>query len=102
KCILLSGDNKHQASYLKEQLGEHIIMKFEQTPEEKLQYIKDLQKNGKKVAMIGDGLNDAGALMMSDIGICIAEDTNSFTPAGDAILEGKNVHLFHKLFKLTQ
>ncbi len=75
-------------------------MLFEQSPEGKLLYIQSLQEEGHKVAMIGDGLNDAGALMQSDIGICIAEDTNTFTPAGDAILEGKKMNQLHKIIRL--
>ena len=50
--------------------------------------------------MTGDGLNDAGALRQSDVGICIAEDTNNFTPAGDAILEGKKLNNLDKLIRL--
>lgn len=100
-CILLSGDQSYQQAYLQKHLGAQITMKFQQSPEDKLEYIKYLQAQGRKVAMIGDGLNDAGALMQSDIGICIAEDTNTFTPAGDAILEGKKMGALHKFFRLA-
>ena len=61
-------------------------MVFHQSPVEKLNYIRSRQAKGHKILMIGDGLNDAGALMQSDVGIVISEDSNNFTPACDAIL----------------
>ncbi len=60
---------------------------FNQKPEEKLQYIENLQKQGKNVMMIGDGLNDAGALAQSNVGISISENVNVFSPACDGILD---------------
>jgi Cu+-exporting ATPase len=62
-------------------------MRFNQSPEEKLFYIKSLQEKGKKVLMVGDGLNDAGALKQSDVGITISDDIYNFSPACDAILD---------------
>ncbi|HBI01144.1 MAG TPA: hypothetical protein DDY18_05915, partial [Flavobacterium sp.] len=58
-----------------------------QKPEQKLEYIEELQKQGKNVMMIGDGLNDAGALAQSNIGISISENVNVFSPACDGILD---------------
>ena len=60
-------------------------MLFNQSPQDKLNYIKQIQKS-QQVMMIGDGLNDAGALNQSDVGLAIAEDTNAFSPACDIIL----------------
>jgi Cu+-exporting ATPase len=71
-----------------------MFFHFNQKPEDKLNFIKNLQKEGSKVMMIGDGLNDAGALAQSDIGISISEDVNVFSPACDAILDA---NLFQKL-----
>ena len=62
---------------------------FNQTPMDKLNFIKSLQEKNKKVLMIGDGLNDAGALKQSDTGIVITENMNNFTPACDGILKAK-------------
>ncbi len=83
-------------------LGKRATLLFHQKPEDKLQYIKHLQQQGEKVMMIGDGLNDAGALKQSDVGIAVAEQTNNFTPSSDAIIEAKQlsrltrfIHLCH-------
>jgi Cu+-exporting ATPase len=60
---------------------------FYQTPEDKMNYITALQKTGSSVMMVGDGLNDAGALLQSNVGVAVAENCNNFTPASDAILD---------------
>src|SRR5690606_5843597 len=65
---VLSGDNSSEQQQLKDIIPDSRGMAFNQNPEDKLNYILHLQQNGEKVAMIGDGLNDAGALKQSDIG----------------------------------
>lgn len=85
---LLSGDNDRQKEMLKDLFDSNQLF-FEQKPEDKLNYIAFLQKQGEKVAMIGDGLNDAGALQQSNVGITLASDVNNFTPSCDAILDAK-------------
>jgi len=97
---LLSGDEPYQKKYFLEMTGGKADIRFKQKPIDKLNHIKELQLSGKTVGMVGDGLNDAGALQQSDVGICIAEDTNSFTPAGDAILEGGKLSDLDKLILL--
>lgn len=84
KVHLLSGDDDQEANLFTSQLANEN-MHFQQSPHDKLSFVKNLQKTGQ-VMMIGDGLNDAGALKQSDVGIVITEDTNNFTPASDAIL----------------
>jgi len=85
---VLSGDNSSEANYLQGVLGKDSELLFNQHPEEKLEYIQHLQSSkGNRVLMIGDGLNDAGALKQSNVGVAITERTNNFSPASDGILD---------------
>jgi Cu+-exporting ATPase len=77
-------------------------MYFNQSPEDKLEYIKALTRTRQKVAMLGDGLNDAGALKQSNIGIAIADDSNSFTPSSDVIMNGEVLTKLFDYFSLTK
>jgi Cu+-exporting ATPase len=86
---LLSGDQDSERPHLARFFLSDEHMHFNQAPQDKLNYIRALQSKGKKVLMIGDGLNDAGALRESDCGISVADDIFHFSPACDAILESK-------------
>lgn len=99
---LLSGDNDEQYAAIESLFnnqGEYI---FNQSPQQKLDYIKSLQQEGKKVMMIGDGLNDAGALMQSDVGVVISDDSNNFTPASDAILSASSFDKLSRFLRIIQ
>lgn len=87
KLAVVSGDNEGERSYLEKLLPQQTHLLFNQKPANKLEYISKLQKQSLEVAMVGDGLNDAGALAQSDIGIAISENINVFSPACDAILD---------------
>lgn len=87
KLKLISGDNSSEQENLLNYFDETSEFLFDQTPSDKLSYIKKLQKLDENVLMIGDGLNDSGALKQSNVGISISEDVNTFSPACDAILD---------------
>jgi Cu+-exporting ATPase len=105
KLSVLSGDNNTEQETLTRLFGNNSRLLFNQGPEDKLEFIKQLQQEGEKVMMVGDGLNDAGALKQSNIGIAITEYTNNFTPSSDAIMEAKQLPrltLFIRLCKLNK
>jgi len=85
--ILLSGDNEGELQTLQQMLPLNTQFIFNQKPDEKLAFIEKLQIEGKNVMMVGDGLNDAGALAQSNVGISISENVNVFSPACDGILD---------------
>ena len=94
---LLSGDYPAEKKYLVQLLGNDIPMLFGQSPTDKLNYIESLQNKGHRVMMVGDGLNDAGALQKSNVGIAVTDQTHLFTPASDAILEGSQMYILNDL-----
>jgi len=100
--FILSGDNSSEENQLKELIPSYKGMAFNQSPEDKLNYIKSLQDQNFRVAMLGDGLNDAGALKQSNVGIAIADDTNSFTPSSDVIMDGEKVVLLDKYLNVCK
>lgn len=93
--IVLSGDNDGERSILEKMLPQKTTLVFNQKPEQKLQYIEQLQLQGKNVLMIGDGLNDAGALAQSNVGVSISENVNVFSPACDGILDASQFAKIH-------
>lgn len=102
---LLSGDNDAEKEKLGNVFGATTNLHFNQQPEEKMNHVKKLQSEGRKVIMIGDGLNDSGALQQSDVGIAVSDDTNNFSPACDAILDGavfSKLPAFIKLAKASK
>jgi Cu+-exporting ATPase len=103
KCkALLSGDHEGDKQSMKNLFGNSTDLLFNQSPHDKLHYIRDLQHQGRKVLMVGDGLNDAGALKQSDVGIAITEDSGIFTPASDGILYGRQMHMLDKFLDLAR
>jgi Cu+-exporting ATPase len=87
RLSVISGDNRAEEFRLQHLFGKDSQLMFQQSPEDKLEYIKQLQQKGAKTMMVGDGLNDAGALKQSSVGIAVSADCNNFTPASDAIID---------------
>jgi Cu+-exporting ATPase len=100
--FLLSGDRSREAAALAPYFPADDMMLFHRSPQDKLDFIKKLQKRGQKVLMLGDGLNDAGALRQSDLGIVVAENTNNFTPACDAILHADEFARLPRFIRLAR
>jgi Cu+-exporting ATPase len=109
ETYLLSGDNDQEKELLESKFdhsatltgsAQHVF--FNQSPKQKLDFIKKLQQAGKKVLMVGDGLNDAGALKQSDLGIVVAENTNNFTPACEGIVDAARFGMLPAFFKYSQ
>ena len=87
ELALLSGDNEREAARFKKLFGGRATLKFNQSPVDKLEFIRELQQRGRRVMMVGDGLNDAGALKQADVGVAVVEQAGVFSPASDVILD---------------
>lgn len=85
---VLTGDSEADRNRLEAALGATSGLHFRQTPHDKLAFLRGLREQGSHVLMVGDGLNDAGALQESDVGVAVTEDTSAFAPACDVILDG--------------
>ena len=88
KIFMISGDNDFEKEFLINNLGKEIELKFNMLPDDKYKYINELKLSGFTTLMIGDGLNDSGALNNADIGISVSNGASSFTPGSDAIIDG--------------
>jgi Cu+-exporting ATPase len=88
---LLSGDNEKERERFGGIFGAKASLNFNQSPLGKLQFIEELQRSGKTVLMVGDGLNDAGALKQSNVGVAVVENVGAFSPASDIIMSAEMV-----------
>ena len=98
---ILSGDNEKDKEILMKFFPKNTQMLFNQSPNSKSTYIENLKEKGRHVLMIGDGLNDAGALGKSDVGIAVSEDIFRFTPSSDAILESSTLKILPQFLALS-
>ena len=101
KVILLSGDRREAVGHL---AGELSIDEFyyEQMPEDKAKRIEEIQKLGHRVLFVGDGINDAPALHISDLGIAIGKGTEIAIESGDVVLMNRDMRLLKVLFDLSE
>ena len=99
---LLSGDHDREIEKLQQWFGQEAELRFEQSPHDKLKFIQHKQKVGDRVLMLGDGLNDAGALKQSDVGIALSDQAAAFTPACDAILDASAIHQLPAFLKYSR
>ena len=99
---LLSGDNDHEKFLISSRFPNLTEMHFQQSPHDKLAFIKDRQEKGEQVMMIGDGLNDAGALRQSTVGMAVTDQPGGFSPACDAIVEGDRIAELNRFLSLSR
>ncbi|MCF6366732.1 MAG: heavy metal translocating P-type ATPase metal-binding domain-containing protein [Bacteroidales bacterium] len=99
---LISGDNQTEEQNLLPLFKKNNRLNFNLSPVDKLNYVKLLKDTGSNVLMIGDGLNDSGALTEANAGISIADDIYHFSPACDAILDAGKFQSLNKFIKFSK
>lgn len=102
RLYLLSGDTARERSSFAAMFGGEGSLNFNQSPIDKLGFIRDLRNSGRSVIMVGDGLNDAGALKESDVGIAVVEKIGTFSPASDVITESSLVPRLGNIFAFAK
>lgn len=102
RLFLLSGDNAAERDVLTKRFGGGMELQFEQSPADKLAFVRGLQARGRHLMMVGDGLNDAAALRESNVGVSVVENTGAFSPASDAILEGSSLRRLDEMLWLAR
>jgi len=100
--FLVSGDSSSDKLAMQSVFPKKDQLLFYQMPSQKLQFVQQLQQAGKKVMMIGDGLNDAGALQQSEVGVAVADDLYQFSPACDVIMKGSEFNRLDKFIRFCR
>lgn len=102
ELYLISGDNEAERERLSSFFTQNDKLYFNQSPEDKLNFIQNLSQSCKKTVMFGDGLNDAGALRTADVGLAVAEDIHQFSPACDGIMDSAQFSKIKQYLQLSQ
>lgn len=102
RLAVLSGDNDTERDRLRVLFGPDAELRFRQTPQQKLDYVAELRRQGQTVVMVGDGLNDAGALQQADAGIALTDTLSNFSPACDAILDARSFGRLGTFLRFSQ
>ncbi|NDF35468.1 MAG: HAD family hydrolase [Nitrosopumilaceae archaeon] len=99
--VMLTGDNSNTANAIAGQLGlENVVANV--LPSEKADAVKKLQEKGSKIAMVGDGINDAAALAVSDVGIAIGSGTDIALEAGKIVLVRNDLRSLVSAFEISK
>ncbi len=99
---VLSGDHDGEQARLRQLFGPRAELRFRQSPVDKLDYVAELQRQGRTVIMVGDGLNDAGALRAADAGVALTDSLTNFSPACDAILDAASLRQLPAFMRFTR
>ena len=102
ELVLLSGDHERERDLYRPLFGSDTRLRFHQTPYDKMEFVRQLQATGKTVMMVGDGLNDAGALKQSDVGVAVVERVGVFSPASDIIIEAAQLPRLFEILELAR
>ncbi|MBI3414143.1 MAG: heavy metal translocating P-type ATPase metal-binding domain-containing protein [Verrucomicrobia bacterium] len=102
ELALLSGDHEQERQNFRALFGPSAPLRFNQSPLNKLGFIRELQSAGRTVMMVGDGLNDAGALRQSDVGVAVVENIGAFSPASDIIMAAGMVPRLQEVLRFAK
>ncbi len=100
--VLLTGDTDAEKKRIIDIFGEGTEMRFRQSPHDKLAYVHDRTMKGEQVLMIGDGINDSGALAAASVGITVMESDATFSPESDGILKAGNFRMLPRYIDLSR
>lgn len=101
RVVMLTGDNKNTAEYIGKQINADEVI-AEVLPQDKAAVIESLQKEGKKVMMVGDGINDAPALAMADVGVAIGSGSDIAIESGDVVLMSSDLMDVPRAIRLSR